>query len=77
MNEDKDKIIIIGIGPTSTLAAEMIQLKTDKKVIIVDSPFANEPIPFKSFHVPELLKITEPNNRSTRRKKLRMKHKRR
>lgn len=75
MNEDKDKIIIIGSGPASIAAFHAIH-ETGKEVIIVDSPFANEPIPFKSFHVPEILKLSEPNNRRTRRKKLRMKHKR-
>ena len=75
MNEDKDKIIIIGGGPASIAAFHAIR-ETGKEVIIVDSPFANEPIPYKSFHVPEMLKPSEPNNRRTRRKKLRMKNKR-
>ena len=76
MNEDKDKIAIIGSGPISVLAAQMIQDKTGKEVIVIDNVFSNNSIIIKPYHVPEILKPSEPTNRSTRRKKLRMKHKR-
>jgi hypothetical protein len=68
----EDEIVIIGSRPISTLAADMIHQKTGREVIVVDNPFANEPLPFKSFHVPEILKPSEPNNRRARRKNLRI-----
>lgn len=76
MNEDKNKIVIVGAGSASHIAAEIIMAQTDKKVLIVSSPFEPEAIPFKPFHVPQIMKLSEPNNRRARRAKLRSKHKR-
>lgn len=76
MSEDKYKVVVVGAGPASHIAAEIIAAQTEKSVVIVDSPFGPEPTPFKAFHIPQIMKRSEPNNRRARRAKLRAKHKR-
>lgn len=75
MNEDKYKVVVVGAGPASHIAAEIIAAQTDKKVIVVASLFEPEPIALK-FEIPKIAMISEPNNRRARRAKLRAKHKR-
>ena len=64
-----EKIVVIGLGHASVIAAQHIKEVSEKSVIIVDNQFSN-PLPIKSFHIPGLIKPMEPNNRRTRRSKI-------
>lgn len=66
----KDQIVVIGNGHHQ-LTADMLAEKTGK-IVVINSSLSNIPISVKPV-IPFISRNVEPNNRRTRRKKLRNK----